>query len=274
MSESTASSLGRVLLVGAGSMGQAILAGLMRVKGIDPANVTVANPGAEKRELVASAYGIATVPDAVEGLPADTVVLAVKPNIVPQVARQLSAAGAAPRLVVSIAAGVSTDSVAACFDEPVSVVRVMPNTPLQVGKGIAAVSRGACATDADVAVVRTLFESMGSSVEVAEDLQDVVTAVSGSGPAYFELVCEQIARSAEKLGMPYETARDLAVQTMYGTGALIAETGQDLPAAIEAVSSPGGTTVAALDAMRSHGIEDALDAGVAAAAARSKELGA
>ena len=150
----------------------------------------------------------------------------------------------------------------------------MPNTPLLCGFGMSAVSGGSDATPETCELVRELFATMGHAVIVDEDKQDIVTAISGSGPAYFELVVETMARSGEKLGLDYETSRELALQTMYGTAALIDKTHQDLPAAIEAVSSPGGTTVAALDAMRSAGLAEALDRGVVAAAARSKELGA
>lgn len=271
---SLAAQLGKVLVVGGGSMGQALVAGLLRLEGMQAADLCVANPGQEKRAAIEATYGVATVADAVSGLPADTVFFAVKPGIVCDVARELSAAGAADALFISIAAGVSTSKLAACFEVPVSIVRVMPNTPLIVGHGMSAVSGGAHASERHVALVRDVFDSMGHALVVDEDKQDIVTAVSGSGPAYFELFVETIARSAERLGLPYETSLELALQTMYGTAALIDQTGQDLPAAIRAVSSPGGTTVAALDAMRAQGVEEALDAGIAAAARRSAELGA
>ena len=266
--------LGDVLIVGGGSMGRAICAGLVGALGVEASRICVANPGAEKRARLAADYGVRTVADAREGLPATTIVLAVKPNVVREVARQLDAAGAGSALVVSIAAGISTERLSACFAAPVPIVRVMPNTPLQCGHGMSAISAGAHAKEADVELVRALFSALGSALVVDEDKMDVVTAVSGSGPAYFELIVETMARSAEDLGLPYETALELALQTMYGTAALIDETGQGLPEAIAAVSSPGGTTVAALDAMRAGGLEQALDAGVRAAARRSAELGA
>lgn len=269
----TVARLGKVLIVGGGSMGQALCAGLVRM-GVACDDICVANPGPAKREAVAAAYGVRTVPDACEALPADTVFLAVKPNIVCDVAARLSEAGLKDTLVISIAAGVSTAKLEACLLQTVPVVRVMPNTPLVVGRGMSAVSGGSRARAEEVALVRDVFASMGHALVVDEDKQDIVTAVSGSGPAYFELFVETIARSAEELGLPYDTARELALQTMYGTAALVDETNADLPAAIEAVCSPGGTTVAALDAMRARHIEEALDEGVKAAARRSAELGA
>lgn len=273
VAEAMTARLGKVLIVGGGSMGQALCAGLVRM-GVARDDICVANPGLAKREAIEAAYGVCTVSDAREGLPASTVFLAVKPNVVCDVARQLDAAGATGSLFVSIAAGVSTAKLEECFSAPVPVVRVMPNTPLIVGRGMSAVSGGAHASADEVGLVRDVFASMGHAVIVEEDKQDIVTAVSGSGPAYFELFVETIARSAEKLGLDYETARELALQTMYGTAALVDETKADLPAAIQAVCSPGGTTIAALDAMRAGQLEQAIDDGIAAATRRSAELGA
>ena len=139
---------------------------------------------------------------------------------------------------------------------------------------MSAVSAGSSASASDCELVRSLFASMGHAIIVDESEQDIVCAVSGSGPAYFELFAEVIAQSATELGMCYDDALELVMQTMLGTALLITETGQSLPDAIDAVSSPGGTTVAALDAMRARGVQEALQDGVIAAARRSKELGA
>ena len=274
MSGKTAEALGHVLIVGGGNMGQALCAGLLRIEGVRSAAVTVAEPGEEKRASIEVALGAATVASAEQALPADTIIIAVKPNVVPSVCRQLAQAGIGGARVVSIAAGVATAKLEAALPQGTPVVRVMPNTPLLVGQGMSAVCGGSQAGEGDVQLVREVFASMGRAVILSEDKMDAVTALSGSGPAYFELVCETLARSAEELGIPYETGCELAVQTMLGTAQLLEQTGQSLPSAIEAVSSPGGTTVAALGAMREGGIEQALDAGVKAAARRSAELGA
>ena len=270
---STERGLGRVLVVGGGSMGRAICAGLLKAGACEPAALTVANPGAKKRAALEQELDVRTVTSAVEGLPAETIVLAVKPGIVVGVARQLAAAGIRGALVVSIAAGVSTAALTEALGEHVQVVRVMPNTPLIVGRGMSAVSPAAQTSPEACELVRRMFACMGRAVVVEEAQQDIVTALSGSGPAYYELVAESLARSAESLGMDYGTARELAVQTMLGTAALVDETGQDLGEAIEAVSSPGGTTVAALSAMRAGGLVESLDAGIRVASARSAELG-
>ena len=275
MKNTIANGLQNVLIVGGGRMGQAIAQGILRIDGVSADNLTVANPGREKREHIAAELGVRTVASASAGMPASCVILAVKPAKVPEVCAELVDAGIdAATLVISIAAGVSTSKISYVLGADVPVVRVMPNTPLLCGCGMSAVSAGSVASEQDCEFVRALFASMGQAIIVDESEQDIVCAVSGSGPAYFELFAETIAQTASSLGMRYEDARELILQTMLGTARLVIETGQSLPDAIDAVSSPGGTTVAALDAMRAAGIEEALKDGVAAAAPRSKELGA
>lgn len=274
MENSLASRIGRIAVIGAGNMGQAIIAGLLGIDGIEPSAVSVANPSLEKRQHVAQTYDVATFEDNVDTLPADTVFLAVKPAKAYEVASQLAAAGLGDALVVSVAAGVSTAKLAAALGDGARVVRVMPNTPLTIGAGMSGISGGAHASEADVELVREVFASMGGAVVVDEDKQDIVTAISGSGPAYFELFVQSMAKAGESLGLAYEDSLELALKTMLGTAKMIDETRQDLDDAIKAVSSPGGTTVAALDAMRAGNIETTIAAGVAAAARRSKELGA
>lgn len=274
MGDSLAEKLGRVLIVGGGHMGQAICGGLLRSAGLAAADVTVANPGGEKRARIRELYNCNTVSAGSTGLPADTIVLAVKPAVVEEVSRELAEAGIGTALVISVAAGVSCEKIESAFGAPVQVVRVMPNTPLECGQGMSAVSAGTHATRESCELVRDAFSAMGRATIVPESQLDIVTALSGSGPAYFELVAETLARSAEALGMEYATARELAVQTMLGTATLVDRTGADLASSIAAVSTPGGTTAAALCAMRDAGIEEALDAGLRAAEKRSRELGA
>lgn len=275
MENTIANEFKTVLIVGGGRMGQAIAQGILRIDGMSTSMLTIANPSSEKRAHIERTLRVRTVEDAVSGMPAHCVILAVKPNKIPDACASLVAAGIdASTLVVSIAAGVSTDKLASMLGADVPVVRVMPNTPLVCGAGMSAVSAGASASASDCELVRSLFASMGHAIIVDESEQDIVCAVSGSGPAYFELFAEVIAQSATELGMCYDDALELVMQTMLGTALLITETGQSLPDAIDAVSSPGGTTVAALDAMRARGVQEALQDGVIAAARRSKELGA
>lgn len=256
-------------------MGTAIAQGILSIPGMSRDSIIIANPGKEKRERIQSELGVRTVEAAQDGMPARCVILAVKPNFIPQAIDSLQAGGIdASTLVISIAAGVSTAKIEGMLGIDAPVVRVMPNTPLTCGCGMSAISGGAHVAADDLVLVQSLFAQMGKAVVVDEALQDVVCAVSGSGPAYFELFAQRIALTAQELGMPYDVALELAMQTMLGTAQLIDQTGQSLEDAIDSVCSPGGTTLAALDAMRSAGVEDAIASGVKAAAARSKELGA
>ena len=273
MTDATSPALGRILIVGGGNMGGAICAGLVGPAGHPASLVEVADPSADKRDALASSCGVSTVASVDCASPADTVLIAVKPNIASDVCAQISSLATPPTRVVSIAAGVSTSTLESALPAGMPVVRVMPNTPLLVGEGMACVCAGASAERGDVDAVREMFSCMGRAAVVDESQMDAVTALSGSGPAYFELVAQTLARAAADEGLEYDLAVELALQTMLGTARLVQERGQPLDEAIRAVSSPGGTTVAALQAMREGGIEEALADGVAAASRRSAELG-
>lgn len=266
------SALGRVLIVGGGRMGEAILAGLLNASALEPADVIVANPGLAKRERLSATYNVTCVADAVEAGDCDTCILAVKPQVMRDVLTSMTEGRVfQPKRVISVAAGISTEFLRGFF--PAShVIRVMPNTPLTVGEGMVGISLGEGVPEDEGELACALFELMGKAVVVDEPLQDAVVALSGSGPAYFALFCRELAAAGEELGLSTDLACELALQTMIGTGALLSETGQSLDELIDAVSSPGGTTIAALDAMRAAGFAEAVRDGALAAARRSKEL--
>ena len=266
-----AARLGGVLIVGGGKMGEAILAGMLSAGVVDAADISVANPGAEKRERLAATYGVATYADAADAPRPDTCILAVKPQVIRDVMAGLAEAGFAPARVISIAAGITTATIAGYFPQS-AVVRAMPNTPLTVGAGMVGVSAGAGTPEEEGELACAMFRCMGGAVLVDESLQDAIVAVSGSGPAYFALFVKELADAGEKLGLPPEFSLELALQTMAGTAELMARTGQSPEELIAAVSSPGGTTVAALEAMRAAGVGEAIASGAFAAARRSKEL--
>lgn len=266
--------LGRIAIIGGGHMGQAICAGLVGRCGIAREDVCVANPGAEKRGKIEELYGVRTVTCAAAALPADTVILAVVPAMIAHVCGELAEAGLSPdALVVSVAAGVSTETLVQALGTGNPIVRVMPNAPLAYGAGVAGVSAAEGCPQERLDAVCEMFDLMGGAVAVPEEQQDIVTAVSGSGPAYFELALSALANGAEKQGMPREAALKLALQTMYGTAVMLKETGQDPSDALSVICTKGGTTEAAIGRMRALGIEEALEEGVASAAARSRELG-
>ncbi len=265
---------GRLAVVGGGNMGEAIVKGLLDAGSLDAECVVVAEPNARRRETLASAHGVACVADARDAVPgADVVIVAVKPQVIDAVVRGLadSLDGA---LVVSIAAGVSIARLESLLPAGTAVVRVMPNTPAMVGEGMTVVSGGTEAGEEQVDLVRAFFAQLGDAIVIDERFQDAATAISGSGPAYVALFVDALARAGVRHGLARDVAQHLAVQTLAGTAELIRATGQHPEQLIDTVSSPGGTTIAALEVLEARGFRAAVAEAVSAAVARAKELGA
>ena len=273
----------RFAIIGGGKMGEAIMGGLLGATsgiaaGYEAADFVVANPGEQRRAYLQERYGVACVADGTQIECADVVVLAVKPQVMMGVLADLSACEAyqgadAGPLFVSIAAGLATSTLEAALPAGSRVVRTMPNTPLLVSAGATAVCGGACATEQDVAFVRDLFSCLGMACVVDEDAIDAIGAVSGSGPAYVAALIEALRDGGVEQGLDAQLAEQLATQTVLGTARLMVETGSPAEDTRIAVCSPGGSTLAALAAMEQGGFTAAMKAGVAAAVARSKELG-
>ena len=263
---------GTMTVIGGGRMGEAIVSGLLSAGSVALGRVTIAEPSAARRDELKSAYGVRCVADASEALPADVALVAVKPQIADAVIGDLSEAlGSA--IVVSIVAGFTCARLESLLPDGTSVVRVMPNTPAMVGEGMAVVSGGAEASAEDVVLVESLFAQIGRAVVVAEQYQNAATAISGSGPAYFALVIDSLARAGVRQGLPRDVAQALAIQTMLGTARLLEETGVHPGVLIDNVSSPGGTTIAAIEALEAYGLRAAFAEAVAANVERSQELG-
>lgn len=272
-----------IAIVGGGKMGEAILGGWLAAEdgpaaALGAGNFVVANPGEPRRVYLQGRYGVECVADACCIERADIVLLAVKPQVMMSVLENMATlpayAGAqGGPLFVSIAAGLSTNRLEAALASGSRVVRCMPNTPLLVGSGVTAVAGGAAATEADIALVRDLFACLGKAFIVEEGDIDAVGALSGSGPAYVAAFIEALRDAGVAQGLDAALAESLAFETVRGTADLMARTGQDVKTTREAVCSPGGSTLAALAAMDEAGFASVVDAGVAAAVRRSKELG-
>lgn len=270
-------------IVGGGKMGEAILSGWLSgdaapADAIQVSDVTVVEPGDDRRAFLETTYGVACVADASEiAHRCDVVVLSVKPQVMMGVLQAVAQnpmfqGGADGPLFVTIAAGLTTERIASALPQGAPVVRVMPNMPLMVGAGASGVCKGAFATDEDVQYVAALFGCLGRAVVVDESQMDAVCAVSGSGPAYVAAMVEALRDAGAAQGLDPDLAEVLALQTVLGTARLIDETDLTPQTAREAVCSPGGTTLAALDAMNAAGFAGVIDAGVDAAVVRSKEL--
>lgn len=263
---------GSLAVIGGGRMGEAIVGGLIASGIIHAERITVADPSVERRSDLAKRFGVSAVADGASALPADVTLIAVKPQVIDDVVTALSKQ-LGGSLVVSIAAGVSSARLESLLPDATAVVRVMPNTPALVGEGMSVVSGGSEATAEQVDLVRALFAALGQAIVLDERYQDAATAISGSGPAYFALVIDALARAGVRQGLTRDIAQKLAVQTMRGTAELIDATGVQPSDLIDGVSSPGGTTIAALEALEAHAVRAAFADAVAANVLRAKELG-
>lgn len=271
----------RIAVVGGGKMGEAIMGGLIAsttepAQALGPDNFIVVNPGEKRRRYLHDRYGVVCVAHVREIESCDVVLLAVKPQVMMgvlgDIAVSLMRKQKKSPLFISIAAGLALKRLEGAMLPGVAFVRVMPNTPLLVGAGACAVCGGSCASVADISYVRDLFACLGSAYIVDEDDMDAVCAVSGSGPAYVAAMIEAMRDAGVKQGLDAQLAQALALQTVYGTAELIRKTGQSPAEARLAVCSPGGTTLAALDAMYEAGFSQVFDCGIAAAVRRAKEL--
>ena len=257
----------RLVIVGGGRMGEALLGGLV-ASGWGAGDLGVVEPlPARREELGARFPGVTT---SAAPLAATGTVLAVKPDAVAEAARAAVSAGT--ERLLSIAAGVTIAAIEA--EAPgVPVVRAMPNTPALVGAGAAAVAAGTAAGEDDLAWAEAVLGAVGIVVRVPEHLLDAVTGLSGSGPAYVFLVAEALVEAGVLVGLPRPTSAALVGQTLLGAARLLVE-GEEGPEALRAgVTSPGGTTAAGLRVLEARGVRSALLEAVAAAAARSAELG-
>ena len=252
-------------------MGEAIISGFVGSGIVAPDRITVVAPRAARRDELSAAYGVRCVASGDAALPADIVILAVKPQIIDGVVSELSAA-LAGSLVVSIAVGVSCARLEALLPKSTAVVRVMPNTPATVRQAMSVVSGGSDSTAEQIDLVRALFAALGRAVVLDERHQDAAAAISGSGPAYFAIIVDALARAGVRQGLPRNVAQSLAVQAMRGTAELIDQTGLHPEALVDAVASPGGTTIAAVEALEARSLRAAFAEAVTAAVIRAKEL--
>lgn len=259
----------RLVLIGGGRMGEALLAGLLARHWATASEFAVTEVDADRRRVLTDRFPGVVVGSKVPA--ADGAVIAVKPKDVAAACAQIAAAGI-PR-VLSIAAGVTLAGLTEALGDGPAVVRAMPNTPALVGAGAAALAGGPSAGDDDVAWAESVLAAVGDVVRVPEPLLDAVTGLSGSGPAYVFLVAEALIEAGVLVGLPPDVSRRLSVQTLLGSARMLAES-DDTPEALRAaVTSPGGTTAAGLRVLEAAGVRDALLEAVRAATDRSRQLG-
>jgi pyrroline-5-carboxylate reductase len=263
-----------VAFIGAGNMAGAILRGLLQ-QGYPASKIWAADPGAEKLKALAEETGINTTTDNSKAIAeAQVVVLAVKPQMMQQVLKPLQTGFQAHQpLVVSIAAGLTCDTLQTWLGGKLPLVRSMPNTPSLLGAGVAGLYATAEVNQEQQDWVQQISEAVGQAFWVEEEsLLEAVTAVSGSGPAYYFLFTEALAAAGEKLGLPAEMALKLAENTAFGAGKMLLGT-EDSPAELRAkVTSPGGTTAQAIQSFEAQGLRLMVEQAALAAAKRAQEL--
>ncbi|MBU3692680.1 MAG: pyrroline-5-carboxylate reductase [Candidatus Nanopelagicaceae bacterium] len=261
----------RVGLIGAGIMGEALLAALIKA-GFSSSEITISDKRNDRLEELKSKYGCAVTSTEVSVPDSHNLLLVVKPQDMDALLEKVGKSISRNQRVISFAAGKKTSGIEKYLNEGVPVLRVMPNTPMSVGVGASAISKGLYATDDDVKAVEELLKASGKTIVVDESLQDAVTATSGSGPAYFFRFVEAMIAGAQDLGLNESDARTLVIQTITGAAAMLNQEGADPGVLRQNVTSPNGTTFAALQVFESGDLEGLIKRAMKAARDRSQEL--
>jgi pyrroline-5-carboxylate reductase len=262
-------------VLGAGKIGESLIAGLLRSKWREPAEIVATGRREDRVRELAERYGIdTTLSNAEAVVGAALVVIAVKPQDFDALLGEVSPAIATEQTVLSVAAAIPTSSIEQRVAQGVPVVRAMPNAPATVHEGIAGICAGAHAADEHLGLAEDVLSHLGSVVRVPERYMDAVTAVSGSGPAYFALLAEAMIEAGILLGLSREISTQLVVQTMLGTAKLLRDERMHPVELREMVTSPGGTTIRAIRELERSGVRAAFLNAIQAAMERSRELAA
>jgi pyrroline-5-carboxylate reductase len=263
-----------IAFVGAGNMAEALIRGLVRGGHVAPERVLASAPRRARQEALHGAYRITAIADnRAVARGAEIVVLAVKPQILHRVLREIAGDLPAGALVISIAAGIDTAAIEAALAPSVRVVRAMPNVPATVGAGATAIAAGSRASAEDLDTARAIFDAVGITVALDESQLDAVTGLSGSGPAYVFLVLEALADAGVKVGLSRRDAQRLAAQTVMGSAKLLLDTDEHPGRLKDMVTSPGGTAIAGLHTLEQGGLRTTLINAVETATRRARELG-
>lgn len=262
-----------ISFIGGGNMAEAILAGLIHGGVVPPESICVSEPVEERRSVLATRYGVSCVTDNAEATGfAHTLVLAVKPFKLDDVKEEIRAAMTNQHCLISILAGASREKLTQAFGHPDGMVRVMPNLPAQVGRGVSAVTFPQGMSEPRRDWVRMILRSVGQVVEVDEPLQDAVTAVSGSGPGFLFILAHHWIEAAIREGLSADSARTLVVETLAGSAEVLARSDDSPTELAKKVATPGGTTEAGLNHLAANNLGSVWAGAVSAARKRSQEL--
>lgn len=263
----------KIAVIGAGHIGAALIGGILKAKLIAPKSVTASRRQPEALEELRRRWGIHTTTDnrkAAKG--ADIVILAVKPQVAPSVLDELGPAVSKRQLIISVMAGLTTQTINRRLRKQNPVIRAMPNTPVLVDEGATPIAKGEHADEADLKTAESIFGAVGTVEIIPESLMDAVTGLSGSGPVYVFMVIEALTDGGVRVGIPRPIALRLAAQTVYGSAKLVLETGKHPAILKDEVTTPGGTAIAAIHELESKGLRTDLMDAVVAATRRSEEL--
>ena len=262
-----------IAFIGAGSMAEALIRGLLKAGATEPASIIATGRRQERLDNLHSNYGVEVSLDNAEAAAkADVVVLSVKPQIIERILLEITSSISDKSLVISIAAGTSISEIASALPKEARVWRAMPNLPAVVDAGAAAIAAGDHSTVEDERQVRAIFEAVGEVTQVDEALMDAVTGLSGSGPAYVFMIIEALSDAGVKVGLSRRQSQILAAQTVLGSAKLLIETGEHPGVLKDRVTSPGGTAIVGLHTLEEGGLRTTLINAVVAATQRCKEL--
>jgi len=262
-----------IAILGAGKMGEALLSGLLRA-GRSATDVTAVVRRPSRAEELTTAYGVRVISAEEAAKSASTLVVAVKPQDMARMLDEIAGSVSPSQLVISVAAGITTSFIERRFPVEVPVVRVMSNTPVLVDEAMSVISAGAFAGEAHLRRAEELLSPVGKVLRIPESQQDAATALSGSGPAYVYYLVEAMVDAGILLGMPRRTALEMVTQAVYGAATMLRDSGEHPVILREAVTSPGGTTIAAIRELENHAVRAAFLAAIEAARDRGRELGA
>jgi pyrroline-5-carboxylate reductase len=263
---------GVIAILGAGKMGEALISGLLRA-GRAPAGIIAAARRPQRAGELRERYGIQVAGAADAAKVAGTLVLTVKPQDMAALLAEIAPSVPADRLVISVAAGITTSFIERRLPGDLPVVRVMSNTPVLVDEAMSVISAGSQATDEHLRFTEELLRPVGRVIRIPESQQDAATALSGSGPAYVYYLVEAMVDAGILLGMPRQTALEMVIQAVYGAATMLRDTGEHPVILREAVTSPGGTTISAVRELERHRVRAAFLAAIEAARDRGRELG-
>ncbi|MFH1897563.1 MAG: pyrroline-5-carboxylate reductase [Candidatus Desantisbacteria bacterium] len=266
--------LKKLAFIGAGNMAEALIQGILKASLLKKDEIIATDVSQERAAYVQEKTGVNVLTENAQAAKqAETIILAVKPQMMLAAIREIAGVLSPEQLVISIAAGTKTETIEGYLTQALPVIRVMPNTPALVGCSATAICKGKYASDDHLKWAIRIFEAVGFVVVVDEKLMDTVTALSGSGPAYIFTIIESLIDAGVELGLPRDIATGLTIQTVKGAAVMLEET-QKHPAVLKnMVTSPGGTTAAGLHALEKNGIRVAILEAVIAAENRAKELG-